>query len=67
MDPSTGERLTGWKFVNNYWYDMDPSTGLMQTGWIQWKGDWYYLKENGAMAYNTTIEGYFLGADGAMR
>lgn len=30
------------------------------------KDKWYYLNSNGSMVYNTTINGYRVGADGAM-
>ena len=66
LDPKSGAMQTGWKYVNGEWYYL-RDWGGMATGWIRLNGKWYYLNENGAMAYNTTIEGYFLGADGAMR
>ena len=36
-----------------------------KTGWKLVNGKWYYFYESGAMAYNTTIEGYAVGSDGA--
>ena len=33
--------------------------------WVEWNGEWYYLYSSGAMAVNTTIDGYKLGVDGA--
>ena len=36
----------------------------MKTGWLHdTDGNWYYLQSNGAMAKNTTIDGYRLGSD----
>lgn len=37
----------------------------MATGWLNDRGTWYYLHSNGAMAANTTINGYKLGSNGA--
>lgn len=60
-----GSKHIGWKFVMGLWYYLDGE-GVMKTGWIQdANGKWYYLNSNGAMASNTTIGGYKLGADGA--
>lgn len=59
-----GSMATGWINVNNNWYYMSDS-GLMKTGWLKSNGVWYYLNENGAMVSNTTIDGYYLGSDGA--
>ncbi|RII36664.1 hypothetical protein D2A34_04570 [Clostridium chromiireducens] len=48
-----------------YWYYLDAN-GDMKTGWFQdGSGNWYYLYQSGAMAYNTMIDGYRLGANGA--
>ncbi|NAS18184.1 hypothetical protein GND98_009945 [Clostridium butyricum] len=38
----------------------------MQTGWLLDGSTWYYLNANGSMAANTTVDGYVLGANGAM-
>lgn len=60
-----GSKKAGWQLVSEAWYYMD-SQGAMQTGWIKdINGKYYYLYTNGAMAYNTVIDGYKLGADGA--
>lgn len=60
-----GAKKTGWQLVNGSWYYLD-SQGRMQTGWFKdVDGKYYYLNSNGAMAYNTTIDGYKLGANGA--
>lgn len=56
-----------WFFDKNYgnWYYLDEM-GNMKTGWIQdGAGKWYYLYSSGAMAYNTSIDGYKLASDGA--
>ncbi len=62
---SDGARKTGWQLVDGVWYYLD-SQGKIQTGWIKdSSGKYYYLNSYGAMVYNTTIDGYKLGADGA--
>lgn len=48
-----------------FWYYLDAN-GYMKTGWFQdTDGRWYYLYPSGAMAYNTMIGVYKLGANGA--
>ena len=61
---SSGDMATGWKLVNNKWYYLN-SSGDMTTGWKFINNKWYYLNSNGDMAYNTVIDGYKLGSDGA--
>jgi len=60
----SGLMETGWLKDNETWYFMQ-SSGTMKTGWIKDNNDWYYLNEDGKMASNTTIDGYYLGANGA--
>ena len=60
-----GGMAEGWAKVNNVWYYLDPASGEMQTGWELVNGKWYYLYSWGGMAYNTTVDGYVVGADGA--
>ena len=60
-----------WNYINSNWYHFDQN-GIMQTGWFLYNGNWYYLypannnagKSIGAMAQNTTIDGYFISQDG---
>lgn len=60
---------TGWVNVSGTWYYLNPisdgTRGAMKTGWINDRGTWYYLYPNGAMAHDTTINGYRLGSNGA--
>ena len=56
---------TGWIKESNDWYYLKEN-GAMATGWVYVKDKWYYLNSNGSMVYNTTINGYRVGADGAM-
>ena len=59
---------TGWEKVDGNWYYM-ASSGKMVTGWCEIGGKWYYFSKEsnslGQMLYNTTVDGYKLGADGA--
>ena len=69
-----GYMLTGWLFYNNAWYYFEEKEGSeqgkMSVGWKGIRGFWYYFSEevgaeNGKMLFNTKVEGYTLGADGA--
>lgn len=61
-----GAKKTGWQLVNGKWYYLDTQ-GVMVTGWMKdmHTGKYYYLNSNGSMAFNTTVGGYKLGANGA--
>ncbi len=60
-----GAMQTGWIQPSpGAWYYMNQD-GYMQTGWIEVNQKHYYLQANGAMAYNTSVDGRWLGADGA--
>ena len=60
-----GYIVTGWFKDSGSWYYLD-STGKMLTGWFKDQdGNWYYLYESGAMAADTTIDGYKVGPSGA--
>ncbi len=63
---SNGTMATGWVKSGGDWYYM-AEYGAMKTGWVCSGGKWYYFyPSSGKMAYNTTIDGYTLGPDGAM-
>ena len=61
----TGGMMSDWLLLGNTWYYLG-SDGGMKTGWQQIGGAWYYFyKESdpnggshGAMAVNTTIDGW---------
>lgn len=63
---SSGDMHTGWlKDVDGKWYFLNNS-GDMGTGWIKdASGKWYFLNNSGEMLFNTTVDGYTLGSDGA--
>ncbi len=61
---AAGTMKTGWVQAGS-WYYLNAS-GAMQTGWLLDGSTWYYLNANGSMAANTTVDGYVLGANGAM-
>lgn len=62
---------TGWVKSAGSWYYLNPEKedGRMLTGWQEIDGKWYYFSKEtnalGQMLYNTTVDGYKLGADGA--
>ena len=67
MDPDSGVRVKGWKLINGNWYYLDPQDARMVTGWKQINGSWYYFYSSGAMAHDTTIDGYKLNSNGAWK
>ena len=71
LPPYGDMSVNEWDYINSNWYYFDKN-GIMQTGWFLYNGNWYYLypannnagKSIGAMAQNTTIDGYFISQDG---
>jgi len=71
LSPYGDMSVNEWDYINSKWYHFYDS-GIMQTGWFLYNGNWYYLypannnagKSIGAMAQNTTIDGYFISQDG---
>ena len=71
LSPYGDMSVNEWEYINSNWYHFDQN-GIMQTGWFLYNGNWYYLypannnagKSIGAMAQNTTIDGYFISQDG---
>lgn len=59
-----GTKAIGWLQDGVNWFYLN-SSGTMQTGWINDNGTWYYCNELGVMLYNTTVDGYVLGSNGA--
>ncbi|MCR5213122.1 MAG: L,D-transpeptidase family protein, partial [Eubacterium sp.] len=53
-----------WLKVNKNWYYFDENGYMKSSEWVKSSGNWYYMTESGAMAYNTTVDNYKIGADG---
>lgn len=60
---ANAEGKSYWQLKNNKWYYY--TNGAAKTGWINDKGNWYYCYENGVMAKDTTVNGYYLNSNGA--
>lgn len=59
------KKLTGWVHYKGNWYYCN-SKGERQTGWIFEDGNWYYLYyEDGHMATDTIVYGYYVNSTGA--
>ena len=52
-----------WKSNSTGWWYTEGSS--YATGWRLIDGNWYYFYNNGYMAYDTTIDGYYLNSSGA--
>lgn len=64
LSEDDGRMATGWFVWEDHWYYADKS-GVLQTGWVMdTPGNYYYLNEDGTMAHDTEVDGYWLGADG---
>ena len=63
LDAQNGDMKTGWIYVDNTWYYL-RSSGAMTTGWFQVNGKWYYAYSSGALAVNTTVDGYQVNYNG---
>lgn len=55
--------VVGWRHIDadTYYFDKD---GYMKKGWIQDGGNWYYLNDNGTMAKDKYVNGWYLNMDG---
>ena len=58
-----GAMATGWVTIDHVrqYFDGD---GSPYTGWLLWKNKWYYIKQ-GRMLTNTSVDGFYLGKNGA--
>ena len=63
LDAENGDMKTGWQNLGNKWYYL-RSSGAMATGWFQVNGKWYYAYSSGALAVNTTVDGYYVNYNG---
>ena len=60
---SDGKMQTGWLSLSGTWYYL-TSSGTMKTGWYQVSTKWYYSYGSGALAVSTTVDGYYVNANG---
>ena len=63
LDQSNGDLKIGWQNLGNKWYYL-RSSGAMATGWFQIGSKWYYAYSSGALAVNTTVDGYSVNYNG---
>ena len=63
LDAENGDMKTGWQYLGNKWYYL-RSSGAMVTGWFQVGSKWYYAYSSGALAVNTTVDGYSVNYNG---
>ncbi len=65
-DANEGKMVTGWNFINGYWYYFENS-GKMMTGWQWIDGKRYYLDEADGHMYSDTVtpDGMTVDASGA--
>ena len=54
---------TGWVMLNHAWHYFTEDGGPYH-GWLLWKNEWYYIKQ-GRMLTNTSVDGFYLGKNGA--
>lgn len=70
LNPETKKMQTNWLQDGEKWYYLNPvsngSKGKMQTGWFKDGNKWYYANHDGAIATNSYVDDYYLGADGAL-
>ena len=64
LDAENGDMKTGWYKDGSIWYYLNASNGDMKTGWFQVNGKWYYAYGSGALAVNTTVDGYYVNYNG---
>ena len=64
LDAQNGDMKTGWVKDGSIWYYLNASNGDMKTGWFQVNGKWYYAYGSGALAVNTTVDGYYVNYNG---
>ncbi len=63
---SNGNIVTGWQQIDGEWCCFDSQYGYRQTvtGWQQIAGKWYYFYDDGRMARDAWVDGYYVGSDG---
>lgn len=60
----SGKMAVGWFVYQDNWYYADKS-GAVLSGWVMVSpGKYYYLNEDGTMAHDMTVDGYWLDSSG---
>lgn len=63
-----GAMQHGWLNLAGNWYYLGPANdGAMRVGWQAINGNYYYFYEDGIMASNAWVDGYYLDQDGIRR
>ena len=58
-----GRAVTGWQFIQDNWYYFGSDYSTL-TGWQEIDGKTYFFYEDGSLAMDTTIDGYYVDSDG---
>lgn len=58
-----GAMATGWVMIDHAWHYFKEDGGPYH-GWLLWGNQWYYIRQ-GTMLTNTTVDGFYLGKNGA--
>lgn len=61
----TGQMQTGWVKDKGTWYYLESSGAMKSSQWFQVGGKYYYVNASGALAVNTTVDGYRVDSNGA--
>ena len=70
LDPKKNGRVTkGFVRIGNKlrYFRMANGYQIREKGWFQYGNAMYYVKADGTIATNTTVDGYKIGPDGAVR
>ena len=62
---ASGEMQTGWLKDKGTWYYLEESGQMKASQWFQVSGKHYYVNASGALAVNTTVDGYRVDSNGA--
>ena len=62
----TYHSIGSWHNGAGGWWYGDTSGWYASNCWQKINGNWYYFNSSGYMLTNTSVDGYWLGADGAM-
>ena len=61
---TSGDMETGWVKDNGTWYYLDKSGVMKSNTWFKVGDKWYFAKYSGALAVDTTIDGYRVNENG---